>query len=98
MTGKLSEGQKEMYHLLRENYASTSKGFFETFFFLGSRRYWPVEREEPVQAKKREKDDGGTNGLPKVRGLVGVGGTEFGHQDAEYVHEEAGVRQDAQQP
>ena len=51
-----------------------------------------------MQAKKREKDDGGTNGLPKVRGLVGVGGTEFGHQDAEYVHEEAGVRQDAQQP
>ena len=50
-----------------------------------------------MEAKEREEDDGGADGLPEVRGLVGVRGTEFGHQDAEYVHEEAGVRQDAQQ-
>ena len=62
---------------------------------VNRRGEWPVEREEPVEAKEREEDDGGADGLAEVRGLVGVRGTEFGHQDAEYVHEEAGVRQDA---
>ena len=50
-----------------------------------------------MEAKEREEDDGGADGLPEVRGLIGVWGSEFGHQDAEYVHEEACVRQDAQQ-
>ena len=49
-----------------------------------------------MEAKEREEDDGGADGLAEVRGLVGVRGTEFGHQDAEYVHEETRVRQDAQ--
>ena len=57
----------------------------------------PVEREEPVEPEEGEEDDGGADGLAEVGGLVGVRRAQLRHQDPEDVHEEARVRQDAQQ-
>ena len=50
-----------------------------------------------MESEEGEEDDGGADGLAEVGGLVGVRRAQLRHQDPEDVHEEARVRQDAQQ-
>ena len=50
-----------------------------------------------MEPEEWEEDDGGADGLAEVGGLVGVRRAQLRHQDPEDVHEEARVRQDAQQ-